>query len=254
MILHGGEPFFLKGGENGVLLIHGFTGAPAEMLLLGQHLHKLGFTVLGIRLAGHGTTPEDLAHMNYGDWYDAVCDGYSLLTGCCKKIAAAGQSMGGLLTLKLAADAELAGAVSLATPIFIHEDRKLSRLPCREKCEGVFFPKKRRYIAGIPEICNASYGEMPLMAVHELLDLIEDVKRELPRVKCPLLVMQSYNDHTVRDRSANYIHRRAGTENKELYWLDKSGHLLTLDCQREEVFTKVGSFLQVCFGASGEGD
>ena len=32
MIINGGEPFFMKGGPHGILLIHGFTGVPAEML------------------------------------------------------------------------------------------------------------------------------------------------------------------------------------------------------------------------------
>ena len=82
------------------------------------------------------------------------------------------------------------------------------------------------------------------MAVHEVLDLIDVVKRELPRIKAPIMVMQSYNDHTVHYRSANYIYRRAGSAEKELHWLDKSGHLLTLDCQRDEVFQKVSAFLK----------
>lgn len=243
MILQGGEPFFFHGGDKGVLLIHGFTGTPAEMLLMGRYLHGLGFTVLGVRLAGHGTSPKDLARMTREDWYDSVCDGYSILESCCSHIYVAGQSMGGLLTLRLAAHVRVEKAVSLSTPIFIHEDKHLYRLPPREQCEGKFHPKRRRFIPEVPEACNASYGEMPLVAIHELLDLIESVKRSLPRVRCPLLVMQSHNDHTVQDRSGDYIYRRCGSEDKDMYWLDRSGHLLTLDCQRQEVFQQVGEFL-----------
>ncbi|MDD3115362.1 MAG: alpha/beta fold hydrolase [Anaerovibrio sp.] len=243
MILQGGEQFFFQGGRHGVLLVHGFTGSPAEMLLLGHYLHEQGYTVLGVRLAGHGTTPEDMARMSREDWYDSVCDGYSLLACCCSKISIVGQSMGGLLSLKLAANAAVHSAAVLGAPIFIHEDKKLYRLPPRDKCQGRYQPKRRRQISDVPDICNASYGEMPLLAVHELLNLIEDVKKELPRVSCPLLVMQSHNDHTVRERSADYIYRRAGSSAKKLYWLDRSGHLLALDCQRQEVFEQVGGFL-----------
>ena len=125
MVLQGGEPFFLQGGKHGVILTHGFTGTPAEMLLLGRYLHAQGYTVLGIRLAGHGTTPEALARTGREEWYDSVCDGYSLLAGCCDKISLVGQSMGGLLTLKLAANAVIYRAAVLAAPIFIHEDRHL---------------------------------------------------------------------------------------------------------------------------------
>ena len=38
MIMEGAEPFFLPGGRTGVLLIHGFTGLPAELLLMGKYL------------------------------------------------------------------------------------------------------------------------------------------------------------------------------------------------------------------------
>ena len=38
MICSGAEPFFLPGGPQGVLLVHGFTGIPADMLLLGHSL------------------------------------------------------------------------------------------------------------------------------------------------------------------------------------------------------------------------
>ena len=101
MILPGAEPFFLPGGPKGVLLIHGFTGLPAELLLMGQYLHKLGFTVLGVRLAGHGTTVEDMSHMTWEDWMDSVRDGYAVLSGFCESIDVIGHSMGGLFSLLL---------------------------------------------------------------------------------------------------------------------------------------------------------
>ncbi len=37
--------FDLPGGPVGVLLIHGFTGAPTEMRLMAEYLHARGMTV-----------------------------------------------------------------------------------------------------------------------------------------------------------------------------------------------------------------
>ena len=62
MIIEGAEPFLLPGGPYGVLLLHGFTGMPPEMALLGEALHRAGHTVLCPRLVGHGTMSEDMEH------------------------------------------------------------------------------------------------------------------------------------------------------------------------------------------------
>ena len=52
--------YFLPGNKNGVLLIHGLTGTPNEMRILANGLHKAGFTVYAIQLAGHCGTEADL--------------------------------------------------------------------------------------------------------------------------------------------------------------------------------------------------
>ena len=54
-IIPNAEPFFFSGNKIGCLLVHGFTGAPTEMLPLGQFLSDKGYSVLGVRLSGHGT-------------------------------------------------------------------------------------------------------------------------------------------------------------------------------------------------------
>ncbi|MBI1854527.1 MAG: carboxylesterase, partial [Chloroflexi bacterium] len=59
------EPFFLPGSKTGCLLIHGFTGAPKEMRWMGEYLADKGYSVLGVRLAGHATRPEDMIRSNW---------------------------------------------------------------------------------------------------------------------------------------------------------------------------------------------
>ncbi|HCY84126.1 MAG TPA: EstA protein, partial [Desulfobacteraceae bacterium] len=58
-----GRPLFLKRTNEvaGVLLIHGYMAAPREMADFAEYLHTQGFTVYAPRLAGHGTSPENLA-------------------------------------------------------------------------------------------------------------------------------------------------------------------------------------------------
>ena len=89
---------------------------------MGKYLQERGFTVLGVRLAGHGTTAEDMSHMTDEDWMDSVRDGYAVLAGCTESISVVGHSMGGLFALLLAAEEQVSRIVTLAAPIVIAKD------------------------------------------------------------------------------------------------------------------------------------
>jgi carboxylesterase len=66
------EPFLRPGNQTGCILIHGFTAMPEEMRYLGEYLHGQGYTVLGLRLAGHATHPRDLVRTKWVKWLVSV--------------------------------------------------------------------------------------------------------------------------------------------------------------------------------------
>ena len=103
----GAGEFFLPGSRQyGVLLIHGFTGAPPELRLLGDRLHDDGgLTVLGVRLTGHGSTVENLEQATCSDWIADVEEGYLRLARHCRYVLVCGLSLGALLAVRLAAAA-----------------------------------------------------------------------------------------------------------------------------------------------------
>lgn len=239
-IMSGAEPFLFKGGSRGVLLIHGFTGTPAEMRLLGEFLQEKNFTVLGIRLPGHGTDVRDMELTNWRHWYGTAIDGHYLLSGLCDEINVVGLSMGGLLTLKLATEFPLNRIVAMSTPIFLRT-RRLPLLPLYRAFRR-FIPKKRRLYDADPRY-YIGYDRTPIASLSSLLDLIESVQTDLEKVHCDTLLIQSRREHTVRPDSANYILEHLGTAQKELFWLEKSGHVVTADIEREAVFAKIAVFL-----------
>ena len=89
-----GKPLFLKHDNEiaGVLLIHGYMAAPAEMKSCAQYLYGKGFTVFAPRLAGHGTAPEDLAKTSHEEWMESVEEAYVVLRHSCDKIIIGGFS------------------------------------------------------------------------------------------------------------------------------------------------------------------
>lgn len=245
MILKGAEPFFLPGNkENGILLTHGFTGSPSEMLLLGEYLNKLGYTVLGVRLCGHGTTPEDMSHTVWQDWYQSVCDGYLLLKGCCSQITAVGLSMGSILSLLLSLDYHVDKLIALSTPLFIAAQRGLNSLPPRKQCHDDFIPKPSRKYPGVDEHYTVHYKKTPVICVYELLECINYLKINLKNITAPLLIIQSNNDHTASPKSAQYLYDNVQSPSKKILHLNHSGHLITLDSEKEIVFSAIADFIQ----------
>lgn len=240
-ILAGAEPFFLPGGKHGVIVVHGFTGSPSEMRPLGEYLQAQGFTVLGPRLDGHGTQVNELLSTQWPQWYRGVEDAYYLLQGCCQTISVIGLSMGGLLALKLGLEYPVSQVVALSTPIFI-ADKRLPLLPLYRLVRRYMPKTRRRYDAG--DKYSIGYDQTPLASLSSLLQLIKHVGKRLPQLTVPLLVAQSRSEHTVLPQSAQYIMDHAGSRVKELVWLERSGHIVTLDIEREMLFAKIAAFLK----------
>ena len=244
MVRKGAETFFLRGGNEGVLLIHGFTGSPAELLLLGKFLNTAGFTVLGIRLAGHGTNEQDLMQTTQKSWLNTVLDGYSILQGVCEKIFVVGHSMGALLALKLSTFRKVEKVVTISAPIFVDESLGAENLPPREICGSQSVFKPRRRLKNVPSAVNQVYRKMPLICVHELFDLLESVKKNLSKVKTPLLILHAKDDHTAKPVSADFIFDNVASEIVRKKFFEIGGHLLPLTESREEVFSDIEKFLR----------
>ena len=100
----GAEAFSHNGnGDVGVLVLHGFTGNPGSMRGLAEACAAAGFHVELPQLAGHGTAIEDMIPTRWADWSADAEKAYQVLSKRAKKIVVMGLSMGGALTLWMAA-------------------------------------------------------------------------------------------------------------------------------------------------------
>lgn len=235
-----GEPvkeFNFVGNNTGVLLIHGFTGTPSEMRLLGEYLAKRGYTVKGILLKGHEAAPETIRICSYRDWIHDVVEGYKELKQNCDEVFAVGFSMGGLLALYLARNYDVRGAITLSAPIMIYGSKTAA-----DYIRG-------RIIAHFPEIVYTKNTRVlnckrpPMLSVHNLFRLIRYVRENLGYIEKPVLVMQSYGDRRVRPLSANIIYNNIASADKSIIYLHKSGHIITCDTEKEQVFKEIYSFI-----------
>ena len=235
--------YFLPGGPCGVVLVHGYTGTPMELRPLGDYLAAQGFTVLGVRLQGHGTSWQELEQTTWPEWYQDVADGVQKLRDCCESVSVAGLSLGGLLAAKAAAGLPLASVVLMSTPIYVRDWRApfikylrfFVRRIRRHKFQGSELRKKYDF----------SYAEMPVKPLPSLFALRDLCRDEyLGRITVPALVIQSTVERTVKPASAQFIYEHLGSRHKQLLWLQKSGHVLTLDEESPLVCAAVGTFLK----------
>lgn len=236
------DSFFLQGKDKtAILLVHGFTGSPAELRFLGEYLNEHGFTVYAPLLAGHGLTPEKMAKTNKEDWWNSVVDAYDLLLSKgYTDIIAVGLSMGGALSLKLAMHKSLVAVISMAAPIYIHN--RFIGLSRWMKYVKTYQVKKRK--DDNIEQFLVSYDKTPLICAESLDRLIKEVRNNLGRVSVPILIMQGKKDETVRFESAQYIYDHVSSVKKELQWYENSTHIMTLDKGRDMVFANVLEFIR----------
>jgi carboxylesterase len=243
----GAEPFFLPGNPIGCLLVHGFTAAPQEMRELGAYLNKQGYTVLGIRLFGHGTRWQDLARSKWTDWMASVEDGYNLLKQTCDHIIPIGFSTGSILCLILASQVRFPAIVAMSTPSDLPEIPALQILYRVLPQLSFFIPaiKKGKPDWREPQALSAriQYDRYPLRAVYEFGQSVQALKRALPRVSSPLLLLHSSEDTFVRPRHSERIATSVGSGDVRTHLVSNSNHLITCDAARHEVFAITSAFI-----------
>ena len=108
------ESFTLQGGQNAVLLIHGFPGTPNEMRPLAELLHAGGLTVQALLLPGFGPDLHTLADRRHGEWLAAIQTTITALKKTHKRVIVSGFSMGGALALASAPQTQPDALILLA--------------------------------------------------------------------------------------------------------------------------------------------
>jgi carboxylesterase len=245
-------PFSLgpANAEAGVLLLHGFTGTPFEMRLLGESLASRGWAVEGPCLAGHGGTTWDLAATGWPDWVASGHRGLDQLARRARQIVVCGLSMGGLVTLELARTrpSDMVAICGLSTALFL-ADSAIRFVGVTRKV-----PLLDR--AALPKLAgsdikdremrrrnNIAQGDawMPINALGSLVDFGQHVREHLREIKLPALLAHSRRDHTVPFACLEAVASGLGTPRGEIRQLilESSHHVITLDVEREQVFRAV---------------
>lgn len=220
----------------GALLLHGLSDSPYSLRALAEQLHAGGYSVVVLRLPGHGTVPTALAAANWRDWRAAVDLAERHLRRqlpAGRPLIVAGYSNGALLAADLALvrlDANepppdrlvlLSPAIGV-TPVAVLAvvQRWMSTVPGLGKLAWTSIG---------PEYDPFKYASFPVRAAEDIFDLSREVERRLTTLSSdgrlarfpPTLAFQSVVDATiVASGIADRLLARTGRADSELVLFD----------------------------------
>ncbi|HVV95542.1 MAG TPA: alpha/beta fold hydrolase [Rhodanobacteraceae bacterium] len=259
--------FHLRGGRAGVLLIHGLTGTPTEMRFVGNGLHRAGFTVLGMQLAGHCGDEADLLRTGWRDWYASVADAANRLSAETDHLFVAGLSMGAILALELAIErprdvhgvgcygttffhdgwaTPAIGRLAFLLPLGMRLGIGRKRVSMENPPYGIKDERIRERIVAAMKSGDseaAGLAGFPWPSLAEFQRLSVRVRRRIGRVRAPCIVVHSSDDDIASLSNVRIIERGVRAP-VETVLLDDSYHMVTIDRERGELIERSAAFFR----------
>lgn len=236
------KPFTFEAGKRAVLLLHGFTGNSSDVRMLGRFLQKKGYTSHAPHYKGHGVPPEELVHTGPQDWWQDVMDGYEHLKNLgYDEIAVAGLSLGGVFSLKLGYTVPVKGIVTMCAPMYIKSEEVMY--------QGVvdYARQFKKFEGKSEEVIEQeieAFKKTPMNTLKALQNLISDVRNHIDMIYAPAFVVQARHDEMINPESANIIYNEIESTMKEIKWYEESGHVITIDKEKEQLHEDIYDFLE----------
>jgi carboxylesterase len=240
-VLPGAEPFSCDGGPAGVLVLHGFTGNPSSVRPLAEACAAAGHAVEMPLLPGHGTRVEDMLDTTWDDWSAAAEAALGRLAARAERLVVAGLSMGGTLTCWLATrHPELAGIVCV-NPAVAPSEETVGLVRSLVEAGEVLMDGIGSDVAD-PDVVELAYPQTPLVPLLSLFDATERLRPELGRIRCPLLLFTSPQDHVVPPADSDVL-AAATSGPVERVSCEHSFHVATIDRDRDLIARRTLDFV-----------
>jgi len=224
------------------LCLHGLTGTPYEVRPVAEALVARGVRAVGPWMAGHEGGAAGLATTSYSDWLELARTELAKLRAETERVFLVGMSMGGLVSLRLAQTEKVDALVVMGTPLVLAPP-----IPQLLPLIRLFASSRAKTGSDIREpgarARHPGLEAMPFAAVAELIQLQAEVIPDLGKIEVPIMVAHGRLDSTARPRDAERIYREVASEEKELFFLERSGHVATVDYDGPALARAAADFL-----------
>ena len=240
----GAEAFSHTGnGDVGVLVLHGFTGNPGSMRALAEACATAGFHVELPQLAGHGTAMEDMIPTRWADWSGDAEKAYQVLSKRAKKIVVMGLSMGGALTLWMAAQHPEACGIVCVNPATQPQPTEVIEMLQAMIDGGTVTTDGIGSDIADPSAHETAYSGTPLAAMKSFLaEGLAPLAPRYPSIKMPMLLYTSVQDHVVQPSDSDAVAATYGGP-VERVMLERSYHVATQDYDKDIIFAGAVAFV-----------
>jgi carboxylesterase len=243
-------PFELGQGDDAVLLVHGFLGSPWDVRPLGEVLASAGYYVKGIRLPGHGQTPQALEHVTHHDWEDASASALEALANF-RQVHVVGFSMGALLSVLLAArHADRVHSLTAIAPALRLSGFSGQLLQAFHHVPGlsVFYPYHPKGGTDLGDPTERAQSPVlptfPTMRLRDFTTLQGKARAVMHQVPCPALVVAADQDHVVSMAGCQELARGlTSSPHVRFITLREGFHIVPRDYGKAILFEEVLAFL-----------
>lgn len=210
-----------------VIFIHGILEGNMQFRNLGAIAYKEGYSIALLLLPGHGETGEAFAETHLDDWIQYVNHYIYQMQQKYNHIIIVGHSMGSLLAASYAAHfpGKIDAMVLLATPLTIKLKPRV--MIGAVKIAAGKISKKDPYV--IAECKAISVGKTKsytyirwIPRYIDLLILIAYTKKQLRKIKIPVLIIHSKKDEFIASRTLKIVKQQL--KNNNIVVLEDSGH------------------------------
>ena len=233
-----------------VVLIHGFTGSPSELKLLAEALNAEGYGVEVPLLAGHGTNLKDLMGVHPQQWIDPLDVLIARLLSEGQRVVVGGLSLGSILGLQLALRYPQIKALLLYSPPIRSGDPRRFLAPFLIRFMQSLPKPASDFFDPIAAERLWSYDRYPVATSARVLELISRTRKQLTQVQQPLLAIASRRDKVISTSGLELLMRTVQSSPRELHWLARSGHAITVDAEWAAVRDLSLEFLRKIFSTS----